>query len=464
MSAFDVNDSIAAIASPPGPAVRGVVRLSGPDIDQALGHCFISDEGREWSLQRRPVVLAGQLRIAAAIDTLPVLLHYWPTTASYTRQRSAEIHCCGSPAVLDEVVRTLGQFGVRQAQPGEFTMRAFLAGRIDLTRAEAVLGVIDSQSEQEMDVALRQLSGGLSGPLTQLQDDLLETLAHIEAGLDFVEEDIEFIAGEQVLQSIEAARQELGRIIDRIDQRHVSSVRRRVVLLGRPNAGKSCLQNVLAGRSAALVSDIPGTTRDYLICETEISGYAIELIDTAGTLRESTESLTGTGASHIQQQAEYQADQVIRHAHLKVLCLDGSRPLDAWDRQQLNELSGDERLLAVRTKSDLPQVWNHPNVVTLSSLSGTGLDQLRGAIAQRLDAAGSASSLIVASTAVRCFESLSRAREELTMAADYQRSGAGEEIVAAALRNVLDELAVTTGKVFTDDILDRVFSRFCIGK
>ncbi|MGI9519238.1 MAG: tRNA modification GTPase [Pirellulaceae bacterium] len=465
MVAFDVNDSIAAIASPPGAAARGVIRLSGPSIDAALDQCFHSVEGQTLAGQQQSIVLAGQLRLDDwSTSSLHIQLYYWPTTASYTRQRSAEIHVAGSPPLLDAIMQQLGQLGVRQAQPGEFTMRAFLAGRIDLTRAEAVLGVIDSRSDAEMSVALRQLSGGLSGPLADLQDELLETVAHVEAGLDFVEDDIEFIERDQIASAIERGLQVLDQIIDQIDKRQMASTKRRVALVGRPNAGKSSLQNVLAGKSSAIVSSRPGTTRDYLTCDIDIGGYQVELVDTAGTMRQMEQVAARAGEIEIQKQAELQADQVVTDAHLRVLCLDGSRGLEEWERQQIGELAVDPPVLVVRTKSDLPLAWDHPSVLSVSSVDGAGLTALRGEIARRLDAEGAPGSLVIAATANRCLESLLRARDELRLAAGYQRSRAGEEVVAAALRTTLDELAVVTGKVFTDDILDRVFSRFCIGK
>ena len=459
MPSFDVQDSIAAIASPPGPAVRGVIRMSGPEIRSALQACFygaLPDESA-----KRASVTSGWIDVEEPLGRVSGDLFYWPGTASYTRQRSAEFHCSGSLPVLAEVMRTLGQFGIRQAAPGEFTMRAFLAGRIDLTRAEAVLGVIDSQSEREMEVALRQLAGGLSGPVSDLQDGLLEVLAEIEAGLDFVEDDIEFISQDAILQALGKSQTTIQMILQQIDQRQISQQIPQVVLWGRPNAGKSCLQNAFASNAKAIVSDVAGTTRDYLTATTTIDGMELQLIDTAGTLQSTDQKV-----SPIQMLAEDQTESVTAAADLTILCMDGSRNLDAWEQQQIDEMAGMEvPTLLVQTKSDLPQQWQHPVAISISSETGRGLEVLGKAIVGQLrEARSTASNEMVASTAHRCFESLETAGQELQLARQYCQAGQGDEIVASVLRVVLDHLSAVTGKVFTDDILERVFSRFCIGK
>lgn len=460
MSSYDVSDSIAAIASPPGPACRGVVRLSGPGIHLALGRCFETDAGCLES-QSSATVLSGSIRVGQPIERVAAQLYYWPDSASYTRQRSAELHCTGSLPVLNEVMRTLGQLGVRQASPGEFTLRAFLAGRIDLTRAEAVLGVIDSESEREMDVALKQLAGGLGGPIESLQDRLLEILAHIEAGLDFVEDDIEFVSGEEVQATIDESVAVLQGILARIDQRSLNRHRPRVVLMGRPNAGKSRLQNALSEEAQAIVSELAGTTRDYLVNVAQVRELEVELIDTAGTLTASGERTTG-----VQQRAEEQADEVLSSADLKLFCVDSSKLPDAWESAEMEKSSlPGSRQIVVQTKADLESVWELHQGVRVSSETGEGLEPLRDVIAEALQTSrNSSTGEIVSSTANRCFSSLNAAKERLLAAGEECKAGYGDEIVAASLRLVLDELAVVTGKVFTDDILDRVFSRFCIGK
>ena len=459
MTVFDVNDSIAAIASPPGPAIRGVIRLSGPEIHSGIQQCF---DCREFESELPdPVVLTGFIQVGNPIRRVLAELYYWPGTASYTRQRSAEFHCVGSLPVLNEVMKTLAAVGVRQAQPGEFTMRAFLAGRIDLTRAEAVLGVIDSESDQEMEVALKQMAGGVSGPVDQLQEDLLEMLAEIEAGLDFVEDDIEFISRDEVQTRIHRCQQSLEQINRQLDLRRHDRLRPGVVLQGRPNVGKSCLLNALAENSKAIVSEISGTTRDYLVSTVDIGSLIIDLIDTAGVMSE-----TESDIAPIHVKANAQTESVLANAALKILCIDGTVTLDDWSRSRIaDSRKTGEQLVVVQTKSDLQSAWSRNDAIRVSSLTGTGLRELRDVIQCRLqDRQSGFVGELVSSTANRCRESLDRAGRELELAAECCQLGQGDEVISASLRMVLDELAIVTGKVFTDDILDRVFSRFCIGK
>ncbi len=456
----DLQQSIAAIASPPGHAARGIVRLSGPRIVESLDKCFRPARGAPELLSiQRPSVINGFFRVEPPIDQVPVDLYYWPGAASYTRQRSAEIHCVGAPPILDEIMRMLGRHGIRQAQPGEFTLRAFLAGRIDLPQAEAVVGVIDAHSEHEMKIALRQLSGGLTGPIESIRENLLDVLSEIEAGLDFVEDDIEFISRDSILGSLANAKDALEKLLDQIDRREAHERVFRVVLYGRPNVGKSCLLNALTDDPKALVSEIEGTTRDYVVGEIERDGVRVQLIDTAGL--DQVDTLKARATDQIQVRAQAQSSNLIEESHLNVFCVDGSNPITNWDIEQMGSSKAQ---LVVQTKADLPAAWELSAAHRVSSLLGTGLDELRSKIFDRFSDGADISSQLMPTTANRCYESLTRARRDLSEAVAAASGEHGEEIIAAQIRSVLNELAVVTGRVYTDDILDRIFGRFCIGK
>ncbi len=458
----DVDQSIAAIASPPGRGLRGVIRISGPDIADQLSTCFQADCGTPLTRVTRRCVIRGEFLTGPPLVRVPVDLLYWPTAASYTRQRSAEIHTTGSVPLLSELMRTLHQHGIRQARPGEFTLRAFLAGRLDLFRAEAVLGVIDATSQQEVEVALKQLCGGLSGPIDQLRDQLLGLLAQIEAGLDFADEDIEFISQAEIVRQLANAHALLDDTVHQMGQRQWQQHRYRVVLVGRPNVGKSCLLNALVGQPAALVSHQAGTTRDYVIGTLEESGITLELMDTAGLTESAKGRYRGDAVDErIQDAAQIASNELSRTAHLRLFCVDASRRLDPWER---DALAVDDKTLIVQTKCDLPVYQSIDGAIQVSSVSGLGLAELRRAIFGRLAGSAESTSQMVQSTATRCRESLLRAQLELVEAEALARSAAGDEIVAASLRGILDELAVVSGRIYTDDVLDQVFSRFCIGK
>ncbi len=501
------DDTIAAVASAPGGALRGIVRVSGPQLLSCLARCFSPDDTQSLAAIRHPSVIAGRMTLPGFHRPVDCDLYFWPDQRSYTRQPTAEIHTIGSPPIVEAVLTAVCAAGARPARPGEFTLRAFLAGRLDLTQAEAVLGVIDAAGNRELQTALAQLAGGLATPLHQLRSDLLDLLAHLEAGLDFVEEDIEFISAAdldaQLAKSVEGVSQLLARMSSRAEVAHAP----RVVLVGLPNVGKSSLFNALvAGRgresfstenrphaagllekesrplhaSPAIVSPIAGTTRDYLTATVDLGGLACQVTDTAGVAQ-----LLGTDLS-IDSAAQATTAQQHEQADVQLLCLDAGRPLDPWEVTELARESNAPRLI-VWTKVDLANEHatprgqdsfsgciaasgrsslekdSRPQIAT-SSTTGKGLDVLRTKLRELLIASHHADSDVVAGTAVRCRESLRLAEECLQRARELAVAGRGEELVAAEIRVALDALGQVVGAVYTDDILDRIFSRFCIGK
>ena len=383
----------------------------------------------------------------------------WPTKQSYTRQPTLEIHTLGSTALLQAVLNKVCESGVRLAEPGEFTLRAFLAGRIDLTQAEAVLGVIDAQGETELQTALKQLAGGLSKPLSQIRESLIAILAELEAGLDFVEEDIEFISSDQLVAQLKEALEVVEATVLQLESRVETSHLPRVALVGKPNAGKSSLFNALisevqatTSNSPALVSSQSGTTRDYLTAKINLGKTTCEIVDTAGEENATLEGSMQHAAQEMTANQSRQADVVIR-------CVDirDEIPSD-WQPQG--------REILVWTKSDL--VESNQSVATkgliCSSLTGEGLTDLKQEISVKLEELSDAGGSGVSSTAVRCGESLNLAKEALGQSIHLARNSMGEELVAAEIRTVLHEIGRVVGAVYTDDILDRIFSQFCIGK
>lgn len=446
---LDWEDTIVAIASAPGGATRGVVRMSGPKCLAVLSGCFRPGDGKDLSAVTHPTIIAGELDLGAG-DALPADLFFWPTTRSYTRQPSAELHTLGSPPLLAAAVGALVQAGARLAGPGEFTLRAFLAGRLDLTQAEAVLGVIDARDERRLHAALEQLAGGLAKPLHALREELIDLLSHLEASLDFVDEDIEFISQAELSRALAVAADRLANIAAQLASRGAENEVVRVVLWGKPNAGKSSLLNALVGAEAALVSPTAGTTRDYLVRRTTIAGREIELCDTAG-VTEADDSLAAA--------AQRMTSTAAERGDLRLICIDRSQPF-------ADELPPpDGPALLVWTKGDLPAAaaleTSYPQVTTSAS-DGSGLAELRSALTRLLETHFAGDSL--SATAARSRESLRLATESLARARQLATHGGGEELVAAELRIALDELGQIVGAVYTDDLLDRIFSRFCIGK
>ena len=456
---FGLDDTIAALASAPGPGGRGIVRLSGADTVNVLERCFAAEADPEWTTRRTPHRVSGWLRLVEIAASLPVALHFWPTTRSYTGQTMAELHTIGSPPLLEAVLATLFDLGVRPARAGEFTLRAFLAGRIDLVQAEAVIGVVDAHDHVELKLALEQLAGGVSSRIDAIQTELIDLLADLEAGLDFTDEDIEFVDRQTVSQRVAQAHEELRKLLADATDRMQSTGRRRVVIAGLPNAGKSTLFNALTGRSAALVSEFEGTTRDYLVGTCHVRGTAFDLVDTAGW-----DSTTGDLTRMTQQ---FRGEQVER-ADLLLWCsaadlLGSAAQVD--DEEFRSLLNHGTPVIRVRTKAD----FGAPNLddeesLAVSALTGQGLDEVRERLSEELAGSHTGERQMLGTTASRCRETLTGAMEAMRRAETAAICGDGDELIAVELRDAIDHLGHVLGTVYTDDLLDRIFSKFCIGK
>jgi tRNA modification GTPase len=492
------DDTICAIATAAGGAARGMVRVSGCDTLAIVAKLFEPEGALSILAVRQPTAIPGRVRMmvdrrhglatatASSDETeialwLPCDLFLWPTERSYTREPLAELHTIGSPPCLEAVLAAVCRAGARLAEPGEFTLRAFLAGRIDLTQAEAVLGVIDACDKQQLSGALAQLAGGLATPLQQLREDLLQLLAELEAALDFADEDIEFLSREVVRDRLLSAGSMLSRIARQMAARHTAGPAMRIALVGEPNAGKSSLFNALVARRgsptkrgsapAALVSPHRGTTRDYLTATIELDGIECELLDTAGAEPESPAAARTAPASRhvVELDAAAQALSAEQHARAAVR----ARCVDSAQVRACATLAPPGDDVIILTKADLARhsprtvADRRPDlpVFTTSSLTGEGLDDLCLGF-RRLLTHGRAAQCgqVVAATAGRCRESIRLAEAALRRAENILLDDGGEELVAAELRIALSELGKVVGAVYTDDLLDRIFSTFCIGK
>jgi tRNA modification GTPase len=443
--ALHTHDTIAALATPTGPGARAVVRVSGPEAAAVIRSIFAA-EGEPPGGHRG--ITVGSLRLPDARVPLPADVYFWSAPRSYTGQDLAEIHTLSSPPLLEALVAALLAAGARAAGPGEFTLRAFLAGKLDLTRAEAVLGVIEAGGRDELRLALAQLAGGVARPLQALRDDLLNLLADVEAGLDFVDEDITFVGEAELLQRLGRGLAQVTLLRRQLEQRGVAGRAFRVVLAGRPNAGKSSLFNALAGRGAALVSPRPGTTRDYLVCRLDVGGAAVELIDTAGRQPES---------DAVEAQAQALAREQAEGADLVLLCVEAGQSLDEADAAQIRQEL--PPAVGVGTKGDLGPPA--PGLLPTSAATGAGLADLRALLAER---ARRRPEPALAPSLSRCRHHVDACLAHLRRAHALALEHDPPELLALELRGALDQLGEMVGAVYTDDLLDRVFSRFCIGK
>jgi tRNA modification GTPase len=441
----DIEDTIVALSSAQGPGGRAIIRLSGSSsLTYALAF-FTSDEPVATSSRRR---YAGNLKLSGVHSPLPSDLYVWPGPRSYTGQDMTEIHTWSCPPLLDCLIAQLMDKGARAAQPGEFTLRAFLAGKMDLTQAEAVLGVIEAKSRHDLNHALTQLAGGIAAPLEALRSDLLNLLADVEAGLDFTDEDIQFVQQHELLGRLTRALAHLTILQKQLAARAVETGPFRAVLVGPPNAGKSSLFNALAGKSAALVSRQPGTTRDYLIHRITSEDITIDLIDTAGWQDET---------NIIETQSQALGREQIRQADLLVVCLEAGRSGQENDRAILDKNRG--RAIAVATKCDLSSAV--PDRLATSAVTGQGISELKKIL---VECARNSASPGLAPSLSRCRHHIDAALLHLRHSHKIVLNEDPPEMLALELRLALEQLGEMTGAVHTDELLDRIFSRFCIGK
>lgn len=454
------SDTIAALASPQGNSSRGIIRVSGEDAVSVVQGMVQCAEFPETS-NGRALRFSPGIHVSGVNHPVPVDVYLWPTNRSFTGQPMCEFHLIGSPPLLENILSETGKFGVRPARRGEFTLRAFLAGKLDLMQAEAVLGVIDSSDDAELMAAMKQLGGDLSTPLLRLRNRLLDDLADLEAGLDFVEEDIEFVNRGEFISRLQSGLQLVADLLAQSYRRAASNVTQKVILAGLPNAGKSSLFNRLAGESHAIVSSQAGTTRDFLKAEIESAGHTLTLIDTAGW--EDTSEL-------IMQNAQQLRSEQLANADLICWCSAADMNPD--------EVRTDEALfhgcnhnhasvIRIWTKSDVNNKFEiQPNKqeCRISVVEDMGIETLQHLIAATLQEQSEEKAGLLATTFARCQVSLEKTQDSLHLCLQLAENGDGDELIALELRQALGHLGEITGEVYTDDILDRIFSKFCIGK
>ena len=447
------TDTIAAQATPPGEGGVAIVRVSGQDCRAIISRVFAAQNGQPLSPRRLTFghILDGDTVLDEAMAVL------MPAPHSYTREDVAEIQCHGSQALVARVLSLLLRAGARMAAPGEFTCRAFLNGRIDLSQAEAVMRMIRAGSERAMRSARRQMEGGVSAFVREAREAVIGVLAALSAAVDFPDEVEETFVSAQVS---ERCADFAARLRDACDPRagRIEDEGLRVVLAGRPNAGKSTLLNALVGGERAIVTDVPGTTRDTLSESISVEGVRIVLTDTAG-LRETDDPVERIGVAR--------AQQAIEQADVRALVLDASVPISKEDAGVLGELSAQ---LIVLTKCDRPAAVGEreleerfPGVpaVTVCAQTGEGMDALRALLVSFApDDADESCAL----TQARHVEAAMRACASLDDAVQAIALGYPLDVAAIDLSAALDALGEITGETMRESVIDEVFSRFCVGK
>lgn len=445
-------DTIAAVATPAGRGAVGIVRLSGPaafSIAQKIAGPLPAT--------RSPALRDFHDADGVACDRGLVLRFDGPR--SYTGEDVVELQGHGGPVVLDMLLQAACRHGARVARPGEFSERAFLNDRLDLAQAEAVADLIDAASRSAVLAANRSLEGELSRRVGALAEMLLELRVFVEGALDFSDDDIDWLSDEGLSSRLSNAAHELDRLLTEAGQGRRLREGMVVAIAGRPNVGKSTLLNRLAGNDAAIVSEIPGTTRDVLREHLVMDGMPLTVVDTAG-LRDTTDPIEAEGIRR--------AWQALEHAELALFVADDREGLTQVDHELLARLPAGVRILTLLNKCDLsgrPAQRCEPSpheTLRLSAATGEGLDLLREAIGELAGLGAHREGLFSART--RHLLALERTRLHLRAAADQIERGGGAELAAEELRLAHDALGEITGRTTPEDLLGVVFARFCIGK
>jgi tRNA modification GTPase len=452
---YTPEDTIAAIATPVGSGGIGIVRLSGANALPILQRIF-----RPGDQPFVPRALTYGHIVDPGSDQVvdEVLAVYMPAPRTYTRQDVVEIDCHAGPVPLRRVLDLCLQEGARLARPGEFTLRAFLNGRIDLAQAEAVADLVEAKTEAGLRMAVAQLEGRLSGRIRQVRAQLLNALSRLEAGLDFDEDEIPLYP---IAQELCAALKALDDLLARADQGIIYRQGARAAIVGRPNVGKSSLLNALLRADRAIVTHIPGTTRDTLEETLNLNGIPLVLVDTAGIRSDARDLIEGLGIER--------SRAALAQADLALLVVDASVPLVAQDAG-IAALIGDKPAIVVINKIDLPVVAQadgllpHVPRVAISALTGEGIEALERAI----EGAVLAGHVTVAEDALagnaRHRDVLRRARQRVEAAMATCRAGLPADFVSVDLAEAVDALGEITGETVHDTLLETIFSRFCIGK
>ncbi|MBW2121575.1 MAG: tRNA uridine-5-carboxymethylaminomethyl(34) synthesis GTPase MnmE [Deltaproteobacteria bacterium] len=456
-------DTIAAISTPPGESGIGIVRVSGPEAVAVVSRLFRPKGGRRCLESHR--VYYGEILDPAdggVIDEVLVLFMGKPR--SYTREDVVEIQCHGGFLVLGRILECVLEQGARLAEPGEFTKRAFLNGRIDLVQAEAVIETIRARTEAGLRVASEQLRGRLSGEIGEVRGLLLGVLAEIEAGLDFPEEDVGDVDAGGIERDLERVDSRLEELVLSFDQGRVLREGALVGIVGRANVGKSSLLNALVGDERAIVTRVAGTTRDVIEETVTVCGLMLRIADTAGLRRWRNE---------VEKEGVRRTRRVVEEADLLLVVVDGSRRLSAEDRR-IFDLVRDRRYMVVLNKLDLPRrvtveelgsAFPGAEAVEVSARTGEGIGRLREAVCGRAMEGwvGGREGRSVIMEA-RHKEKLEEAAGAVARARKGIQGGVFPEVVAVEIRSALERLGEIVGEGVSEEVLDEIFGRFCIGK
>ncbi|MCL2391522.1 MAG: tRNA uridine-5-carboxymethylaminomethyl(34) synthesis GTPase MnmE [Oscillospiraceae bacterium] len=456
-----MSDTIAAIATGTAVSAIGIIRMSGDEAISIASKIFRASSGIKLTDAKDRQMHYGALTCAdgTLIDLVLCVVSRGPN--SYTGEHTAEFQCHGSPLVLSEVLKVLFSLGARQALPGEFTKRAFMNGRLDLVQSEAVIDLIESETLFAAQNAAGQLQGAVGIKLETIYSSLVDVSAHFHAVIDYPDEDIDEFQMQIYIAALVGAKESLERLLETHNRGRVMLLGVPTAIIGRPNTGKSSLLNALLGYERAIVTDIPGTTRDTIEEKLVFGGVVLRLIDTAG-LRNTDDTVEKLGVQRTLS--------AVKGAGLVIVVLDGSMPLCEEDYEALRSIPPDVPKVAVINKSDLPPVLDTHTISQLgldylhiSAQTGEGIDAFDAKIKEMFPLLGiSPTGEII--TNARQADAISRALEAVQLAIDAIAVSVTPDAVLTDIESALSCLGEVTGKTMREDIITRIFERFCVGK
>ena len=465
-----LDDTIAAISTPAGEGGIGIVRLTGKDSIKIADRLFHSSKGKTLSDSASHRIIYGFIKDSSTGETVDeVLVSIMRSPNTYTREDIVEINCHGGMSPLRNVLELAVKHGARLAEPGEFTKRAFLNGRIDLSEAEAVLDLIRAKTDESRRIALEQLRGRLSEKILNLREQITKICVFIEAYIDFPEEDIELASKKEIIESAETILKELESLLKSYDEGRFFREGLAAAIVGKPNVGKSSLLNALLQKDRAIVTDTPGTTRDTIEEYLNINGLPLRIIDTAG-IRESHDMAEKEGVKR--------SIRAMEDADLVIAVIDGSEPLKDEDIEVLGKTKGKNTIIVIN-KSDLISSEEQKSrraevnsalssyssrVINISAAKGDGIEELKDTVFQSSVKNWKEQKEGVIVTNLRHKIAIQAAYDSLKNGIKAIETDKPLEIIAIEFRDSLDRLGEIVGAVTTDDILNRIFSDFCIGK
>lgn len=464
-----IQDTIVAVSTPSGRSFHAIIKICGPEAILSVKSIFASTTSVDLEDLPPYSSVKGYIHSSREGVNIPVLLYLMKKPFSYTREDVVEIHTIGSPPLLEMLLETLlsdriqTQRCIRLSQPGEFTKRAFLHGRIDLAQAEATMRIIRAHTDLELDAAVAQLTGNVSRQIRQVQDKAVSLCAHIEAAIDFSDQDIELISASEITHELDELKTAISRLLHQAETGRVSPEGIDTVFYGKPNVGKSSLINALLGKKRAIVSEIPGTTRDVVTSSLEIGGIRFILTDIAGV-----EDIQKNRISAATEKVQ----SVLKSAQIVLLVFDGS--IDLAD--QFREIKTDNlasNTIVIVNKSDLkknssrygfpPELTQYPIVYT-SAQTGDGLERLKDLLLETILCGRIETLTVPCLVSVRQRDALQRSLQLVQSAMESAQQNESHEFIALDVLAAVDAMGEVLGSVTTEDILSKIFSEFCIGK